>query len=558
MNPCPICQKPVDPIRASHVRVVGIRVIAYCSAACRDADAARAVGALASEAAAAAPVAVKGAPSGAVTVPVSKEAAKSAPVAAAKPVESKPAEAAKADAKGAEPSKLAEPPKKDGKAEKAEARPSGKTDKLDAKAIAKADGKGDKAEGKPAAKTDAKTDPKADTKAAKAAAKPDQGKKPDEPDTSDKGDRAKPAVAVEPAKADSKPRNADEERDNTLIPPEPKSRTGLIIAAVVVLALAAVGIWSATRSDPPPPPPPPPAPKPAVIIDARPPITPSEAQARAVEVLRAHLTSESARVQRFAAAALGRLGDEQAIQTLLALLPNEQSEIAKLDIAYGLARAGNERGLEMLSTGLRSARRDVKGDAARLLAALKDPRAESTLTSLLGLSQFRLGAAEQLARLGNKQGIAVLQRIRNDKPKPPDPSAPPPSPAEAEKAAEADKVKEADRLRATVALGYAGQKEVTEELRALLPNTGFNVGAAGALAVLGDPAARPVLVEQLRTPSLRVTAALSLRRLEPALDATPLLDPLMLDLVSEKDVERVGVAETILILTGPAALAERD
>jgi HEAT repeat protein len=580
MNPCPICQKPVDPLRASHIRVVGVRVIAYCSAACRDADAARAAATLSTEAAgapatSAAPVAPTSAAAAksAPVVAAGKDAARSAPVAPpanepAKPVENKAAEPPKGkdagkpgkdakDAKPAEPSKLVEQGKaskddKPAKGVESKKLPDGK----DGKAAA------DKAAAKPEAKSEVKSEVKPDAKLG-ADARSAPGKDAAKPAASA---AAKVATAVD-AKDAGKPaaRNADEERDNTIVPPEPRSRKGLVIAIVLALAVAGVAIWSATRSSTQPAViAPPPAPVPVVVPPAPPPITPAAANARAVEVLRSHLTVESFRVRRFAAAALGRLGDEQAVQTLLELLPTEQSEIAKLDIAYGLARAGNARGLEMLVTGLRSARRDVKGDAARLLASLKDPRAETTLSSLLSLSQFRLGAAEQLARLGNKQGIAVLERIRNDRPKPPDPSAPPQSPpsaasaAEAEKAAEADKAKEADRLRATVALGYAGQKDVAEELRALLPNTGFNVGAAGALAVLGDPAARPVLVEQLRTPSLRVTAALSLRRLEPALDPAPLLVSLMQDLESEKDVERVSVAETILILTGPASLAERD
>ncbi|HPH70655.1 MAG TPA: hypothetical protein PLF40_33115, partial [Kofleriaceae bacterium] len=38
---CPVCQKPVDALRARHVRIVGGHVTAYCSEACKlqDADA---------------------------------------------------------------------------------------------------------------------------------------------------------------------------------------------------------------------------------------------------------------------------------------------------------------------------------------------------------------------------------------------------------------------------------------------------------------------------------------------------------------------------------------
>jgi HEAT repeat protein len=274
---------------------------------------------------------------------------------------------------------------------------------------------------------------------------------------------------------------------------------------------------------PPAPPPPPPT------------YVPAEANRRAVDVLRAHLAVESLRVRRVAAAALGRQADPQAITTLLELLPTEQSEIAKLDIAYGLARATDARGLEILVAGLKSARRDVKAEAARLLASLRDARAASTPSALASLPQFRISASEKLAVLGNKPAIARLEKIRLDEQAP-----------------------EEDRKRATIALGYAGQGSVVEPLRALLPDPRFNVGAAGALAVLGDASGRALLIGRLSLSSLRVEAAVALRRLEPALDASSILHPLMVSLASEKDTERVEAAEAVLILTSPAAMAERD
>ena len=566
MTSCPICQKPVDPIRASHIRVISGRVVPYCSAACRDADAARAAGPLS------VPATPTSAPSptGAAVVSAPLGDAKSSAAVAAKA-----ASTAKPDAKAETKSDAKAETKPDAKSEtkpdaKSETKPDAKADaknetKADAKPevkTAKAEAKADPKAAKPDARAGAKSDEKAKStdkgkgepstlkadkpdaarsqdKASKPADRSGKSEKSDQSDkakpATDKGDEGKPATAVEPA---APVRNADEERDATIVPLEPKRRTGLIVVVLVVLAVGGVLVWQATRSEPPAPAAP--APKPAAALPPPPPpppptFEPAQANARAVEVLRAHLAVESPRVRRFAGAALGRLGDAQAVQTLLDLLPTEQMEIARLDIAHGLARAGNAKGLEMLVNGLRSSRRDVKSDAARLLVALKDARAETTLTSLLVLSQFRLGAAEQLARLGNKQAITLLQKLRAD-----------------------DKTPEEDRLRATIALGYAGQPEVAEALRALLPDSRFNVGAAGALAVLRDASARQTLVEQLSIPSLRTSAALSLRRLEPGLDASKLLYRVMPDLESSKDTERIDAAEAVLLLTGPATLAERD
>ena len=574
MTSCPICQKPVDPLRASHVRVVSGRVVPYCSAACRDADTPRASGPLSTPTAAAnaaiaagpvsaAPQAVAPASSGktaaaSATPPASAEPIKDAAKegkssgkagAGAKPDEKAKSgeptaltsdKAAKADEKTSKVDDKAAKPeakaaKADDKASKADAKPDDKKDaKPDAKNDAKADAKASKPSDSPKGKTDAKSDGKTDARSnGKDASKP--AAEPSKLTGTAKPGRTGTGTAVEPPAAAV--RSPDEAPD-PLLAPAPRSRARLLVIALVVLGLGGAIVWKLTSSGEPSPPPPPPqaAPVPKPLPPPPPPtFVPAEAHQRAVEVLRSQLTVESLRVRRFAAAALGRLGDPQAVETLLALLPTEQMEIARLDIAYGLARAGNERGLEMLVTGLRSARRDVKGDAARLLAALQDARAETTLSSLLVLAHFRLGAAEQLARLGNKQAIALLQKLRAD-----------------------DKAPADDRLRDTIALGYAAQAVVDAALRALLPDARFNVGAAGALAVLHDASARATLVEQLSIPSLRVSAALALRRLEPELDASKLLYRVMPDLESSKDTERVVAAETVLLLTGPATLAERD
>ncbi|MBZ0230830.1 MAG: hypothetical protein K8M05_00640, partial [Deltaproteobacteria bacterium] len=58
-------------------------------------------------------------------------------------------------------------------------------------------------------------------------------------------------------------------------------------------------------------------------------------------------------------------------------------------------------------------------------------------------------------------------------------------------------------------------------------------------------------------PSLRVDAARGLRRLSPELDAAPLVAPLLAALVTERDTSQVSAAEALLVLTGPAADAEK-
>jgi hypothetical protein len=154
---------------------------------------------------------------------------------------------------------------------------------------------------------------------------------------------------------------------------------------------------------------------------------------------------------------------------------------------------------------------------------------------MLGISQLAVGAAVALAPLRDKRALGVLDKVRAD-----------------------ESASREDRWRALVALGRAGRTDVAADLRAVLDQREYNVGAAEALAMLGDKAATPVLVADLASPSLQVGAALALRRLDPGLDPRPHLPGLVAGLDSAKDTARVTAAEAILVLTGPPEIAERD
>jgi HEAT repeat protein len=359
-------------------------------------------------------------------------------------------------------------------------------------------------------------------------------------------------VAPKPKAAPQKPKDdtldkwtlTDEEvheqskRAATPLPMAPsRSRAPILIAVVLVLAglgflgyryiygkssakpdRSASGSGSAIEVPPAPvPPPPPPGPSLESSVD------------RAREVLKKHMHSDSPRVQRVAAAALARTGDKDAVAALVDVLAREASDVAKLDIGYALARGGDKRGGDALATAATSGRsRDVRAEASRLLALLGDQRAIPTLSSYLEVSQLRLGAAEQLAFIAEPRALKVLDQIRADA-----------------------KSSVDDKARATIALGIAGRGDVAPALRELLSDGRFNAFAATALASLHDPAALPVLEGHLEIPSLRVGAARALRRLDPKLDAQPLLPPLLAALESGKDTEQVQVAEAVLLLAGP-------
>jgi HEAT repeat protein len=333
-------------------------------------------------------------------------------------------------------------------------------------------------------------------------------------------------------------------------------RSGRLRLAIVILLLLGAGgflvyqylvkpgLAAATRVPPPPgapaaaragrsEPAEPPKPLPPAVLD----VPAAVGQARST--LEADLAATSQRLQRLAAAALART-QHPAARTLLAAQmaqssTSDLSEIARLDLAYSLARGGDKRGGDALALALRSSRAEVRDEAARLLALLGDHRAVSHLTDVLAVTQRRLGAAEHLAHLDDPHAIKVLEQIWTD----------PASSAN-------------DKARAAIALATAGHRDVAPDLRAMLGDPHFNAFAAAALAELRDRAAQPVLVHQLESPALVVRAARALRRLDPALDPRPILPHLLDVLKTGRDTDQVQAAEAILLLAGPETLSTYD
>ncbi|HEX3761597.1 MAG TPA: hypothetical protein VHW23_23025 [Kofleriaceae bacterium] len=311
-------------------------------------------------------------------------------------------------------------------------------------------------------------------------------------------------------------------------------------AAPVVVAAAPAARAELSRPVRPPP------------VAAAPVVDPAASVELARSALRRDMAATSPRVQRLAAAALARTQDREACELLAAQIglgaagapavhavadsdAPAGNDIARLDLAYALARGGDRRGAEVLARALGAPRGEARDEAAGLLALLGDRRAVPHLLDLLAVEQRRLGAAEHLARLDEPYALQVLDRVRGD----------------ARSSAD-------DKARATVALGIAGHDAVAGALRDMLNDPHFNAFAAAALAAQGDRAARPVLEHQLASPPLRVLAARALRRLDPALDPRPLLPPLLDVVRAGRDIDRIPAAEAILLIAGPPAWSAFD
>lgn len=342
--------------------------------------------------------------------------------------------------------------------------------------------------------------------------------------------KAKPAVKkVEPKVAPEppsrpKPRFSGRTRKIVMLSSGVMMLTGMVIAVMQ-------GVSTPSTSAPPTQPIPVPAPTP-LVQDAPPSavapeqpvkLDPAKLRVAAIAELEAGLESDATRVQRISGIALARVKHGGATKVLLELLKSEDSDLSRVDIAYGLATAGEAAGREYLVKELSSKRRDVRIDAARRLVQLKDAAGRQALRAMLGIRSHKLGAAAELALLGDENGLGVLHDISAD------------SGASKE-----------SKMRAAVALGRAGDASAREALLAVLNEGRYVVDAAGALAVLGDEAAVPALTRQLELTGMRVSAAEGLRLMKHEVDFTSLASAL----TGANADGKIAAAEAILILTG--------
>ncbi len=259
----------------------------------------------------------------------------------------------------------------------------------------------------------------------------------------------------------------------------------------------------------------------AVDVEQEKPPSAEELRALSIAELEGQLNDGSPRFKRLAGMALARIKHQGAVATLSELLKTETSDLSRIDIAYGLALAGDTSGREYLVRELESRRRDVRIDASRRLVQLGDDSGRKALHQMLGVRTHRLGAASVLALLGDEKGLQVLRDTF-----------------------ESPKSSDENRMRSAVGLGFAGDALAREYLLEILGEGKYVVDAAGALAKLGDRAAIPALKRQLMLTALRVGAAESLLSMKEDVDVTPLASALL-----KGNAEgRIAAAEAILVL----------
>jgi HEAT repeat protein len=218
-----------------------------------------------------------------------------------------------------------------------------------------------------------------------------------------------------------------------------------------------------------------------------------------------------------AALALARIGDDPAARALRRIVDDPRDPRWPRAAAL-LAAGGDATALAALRKRLSGRRREERLLAARTLALAGDASGRDLLRPLLGSRRTRLGAAEALAALRDEPALAALRReLRSEDVE--------------------------SRMRAAVALGRLGDPSAGDELRRVIGDGRYQIGAAVALSYLDDAGARPALVESLRHSALRVEAALALARLR-----MPPPEALREALDEEPPAGRIQAALAILLL----------
>ncbi|HJP19918.1 MAG TPA: HEAT repeat domain-containing protein [Alphaproteobacteria bacterium] len=196
-----------------------------------------------------------------------------------------------------------------------------------------------------------------------------------------------------------------------------------------------------------------------------------------IELLRAGPIPE---LRGLAAAALGQIGGEQALQALLATFDMEQGLLARTELIAALGQFSDPRSIAALSRELEQAKSpNLRRRAALALGETGHPAAAGPLVEALGRPQnksFKIYLVDAMGRSGGADARRPL--------------------AELAEAADDPLL----RIRATIALGAVTEGRSTAALIKLLrdPNPAIRYHVIQGLAKQADPAARPALIEVYR------------------------------------------------------------
>ena len=136
---------------------------------------------------------------------------------------------------------------------------------------------------------------------------------------------------------------------------------------------------------------------------------------RAVKPLITALVDEDWVVRGGAALALGDIGDKRAVEPLITALVDEDW-LVRENAADALGKIGDKRAVEPLITALGDGEASVRWYAAEALGQICDERAVEPLITALGDERFgvRWRAAKALGKIGDPRAIHALEKATTD------------------------------------------------------------------------------------------------------------------------------------------------
>jgi HEAT repeat protein len=195
-----------------------------------------------------------------------------------------------------------------------------------------------------------------------------------------------------------------------------------------------------------------------------------------VETLIAELTDKKPMVRRNAVEALGKLGDERAVEPLIAKLKKDKDKGVRAAAAKALGKIGDKRALEPLIAKLKKDKDwGVRTAAAEALGVLGDTKAVEPLIAKLRKDKthsVQRASAEALGEIGDNRAVEPLIATLKDK---------------------VNIVREA----AAEALGKIGDERAVEPLIVEFKDSrrsSIRKAAATALSKIGQPAVKPLIV----------------------------------------------------------------
>jgi len=126
---------------------------------------------------------------------------------------------------------------------------------------------------------------------------------------------------------------------------------------------------------------------------------------------------EVGEVQWMAAQALGRIGDERAVDPLMKILPTAGGDLG-MYVAQALGDLHDRRAVPALIEEIKRREEPELRGVAEALGRIGDPQAVPALVDLLqaGKEDVRYAAATALGHMGDARAVEALLKVKNDDP----------------------------------------------------------------------------------------------------------------------------------------------